>query len=50
MAKMRARVDFKAVALFVTFESEYTRKEMEDEYKVRYEHMQIRLILTPQDC
>ena len=26
-------MDFKAVALFVTFESEFTRKEMEDEFK-----------------
>jgi hypothetical protein len=33
MGKMRARVDFKAVALFVTFESESTRVEIEDEFK-----------------
>ena len=33
MGKMRARVDFKAVALFVTFESEFTRKDIEDEFK-----------------
>jgi hypothetical protein len=32
MAKIRARQDFKAVALFVTFESEFTRTEMQDEF------------------
>jgi hypothetical protein len=32
MGKMRARTDFKAVALFVTFESEATRSEMEDNF------------------
>jgi hypothetical protein len=33
MGKMRARTNFKAQCLFVTFESEVTRMEMEDEFK-----------------
>ena len=32
MVKIRARQDFKAVALFVTFESEFTRTEIQDEF------------------
>ena len=38
MGKMRARTDFKAVALFVTFESEATRQEMQDEFKGLFPH------------
>ena len=33
MGAMRSRLDFKAVVVFVTFESEITRQEVEDEFK-----------------